>query len=167
MTTNNATCLMCGNHFYAKPSHLKLGWGKYCSLTCRHKSQIKGNIYNCAICKKLIHRTPTQEKRSRSKNFFCSKNCQTYWRNKYFIEEKHSNWQNGQRTYRNILIRSKAKQTCALCGTVNKLVLTAHHKDHNRKNNHLENLIWLCLNCHFLVHHSTKLDNKIQKYTIT
>ncbi|MBI4281264.1 HNH endonuclease [Candidatus Uhrbacteria bacterium] len=34
----------------------------------------------------------------------------------------------------------------------NNRVLLVHHIDENRKNNVLSNLVWLCRNCHFLVH---------------
>jgi predicted HNH restriction endonuclease len=31
-------------------------------------------------------------------------------------------------------------------------MLVVHHIDENRNNNNHENLIWLCYNCHHLVH---------------
>ncbi len=37
----NATCLQCGERFYAAPSHTQKGWGKCCSRVCSdlHKSR--------------------------------------------------------------------------------------------------------------------------------
>jgi 5-methylcytosine-specific restriction endonuclease McrA len=47
---------------------------------------------------------------------------------------------------------------CKRCGTEDKRVLEAHHIDSNRKNNTIQNLVWLCRNCHHLVHnHKEKL----------
>jgi hypothetical protein len=40
-----------------------------------------------------------------------------------------------------------------LCSTKDERVLAVHHIDHNRLNNKLDNLAWLCHNCHHLVHH--------------
>jgi predicted HNH restriction endonuclease len=42
---------------------------------------------------------------------------------------------------------------CVLCKVSDKRILAVHHKDNNRKNNKVENLVWLCHNCHILVHH--------------
>ena len=40
-----------------------------------------------------------------------------------------------------------------LCKTVDTRVLAVHHIDGNKKNNVVDNLAWLCNNCHHLVHH--------------
>ena len=56
--------------------------------------------------------------------------------------------------YREALLRSKRKKVCEHCGIADLRVLIAHHIDENRKNNSLENLAWVCHNCHFLIHHS-------------
>jgi RNase P subunit RPR2 len=70
-----------------------------------------------------------------------------------YIKERHANWKNGEASYRHILKREDRKLVCEKCSTVDARVLAVHHKDKNRKNNKPENLIWLCHNCHFLVHH--------------
>lgn len=76
-------------------------------------------------------------------------------------------WLNGEFSYRNILIKKKQKRKCWLCGTANFKILAVHHIDKNRKNNNLNNLSWLCHNCHFLVHHyeeeKNKFSNIVQK----
>ena len=38
--------------FYAKPAHIKKGFGKYCSNQCHYKDARKGRTVNCDICKK-------------------------------------------------------------------------------------------------------------------
>ena len=43
------TCKVCCGTFYAKPSHIKLGWGKYCSGDCRIISQRKGKEVACLV----------------------------------------------------------------------------------------------------------------------
>ncbi len=159
-------CKICEKEFYAKPNHLKRGWGKYCSIPCRTKSQFKGKTIKCFNCGKRIYRSLGQLRRSKSGKFFCNKSCQACWRNKYFVGEKHANWKSGISTYRNILERNGRKPFCALCKINDKRILTAHHKDRNRNNNKLSNLVWLCLNCHCLVHHDKDLDKKILKILV-
>ena len=155
-------CKICGNNFRAKPSHIKLGWGKYCSIRCRSKSQFKGTQVGCATCKKVLYRPPAQLRRSKSGKYFCSKSCQTFWRNSYFIGERHPNWQNGQSAYRRILEQAGLKVRCNLCKIADKRVLSVHHIDHNRQNNKQRNLAWLCYNCHFLVHHDVKAEKNFK-----
>jgi 5-methylcytosine-specific restriction endonuclease McrA len=40
-----------------------------------------------------------------------------------------------------------------LCGEGDIRMLAVHHIDQDRKNYKVENLVWLCHNCHHLVHH--------------
>ena len=70
-----------------------------------------------------------------------------------FTGDKHGNWNGGTASYKKILLRSDVAQKCAKCNSVDKRILAVHHKDKNRKNNVVSNLIWLCHNCHYLVHH--------------
>ncbi len=155
-------CRLCLRSFYAKPNHIRLGWGKFCSIDCRSKAQLKGKLVNCAICDKSIYRSPRMISHSRSGKHFCSKSCQTLWRNTIYVGEKSTNWINGENAYRKILIRRGKRSICAICRTTDQRVLNAHHKDHQRDNNKIDNLIWLCLNCHYLVHHDKKLDDKVK-----
>jgi 5-methylcytosine-specific restriction endonuclease McrA len=75
------------------------------------------------------------------------------WKNKNLIVgEDHPNWKNGENAYREIMIRSGIPAVCKHCGTKDFRVLLVHHIDEDRKNNHIENLMWLCHNCHFLKH---------------
>ena len=156
-------CLICSKEFSVKPSQVKLGWGKYCSKDCQYKGQIKGVIVKCYICSKQFRKPLAKMKHSMSGKFFCSKRCQAIWRNKFFSGDKSVNWKGGIQVYREILIRSEKEKVCILCGIRNLEILSAHHIDHNRKNNHLSNLTWLCMNCHHLVHHHNDLDSKIKK----
>ena len=157
-------CQICSNKFYAKPSWLKNGWGKYCSMTCKRKAQKTGSFVSCFICGKTTYRSGKNLKGSKSKKYFCTKSCQTLWRNSLvYIGEKHPNWRGGKssESYRRILKRTLREELCRLCGTKDKRILAAHHIDHNHYNNRQENLTWLCHNCHFLVHHDEKEKSKL------
>lgn len=156
-------CGICSKEFYIKPSHQKRGWGKFCSTICRSKAQCKGKFVKCFICGKDVYRSPKALTRSKSDKFFCSKSCQTIWRNGEYIGEKSKNWKNGEHAYRSILKRGGKRPTCILCQNTDERVLAVHHKDHNRSNNTLENLTWLCFNCHYLAHHDKKLSQKVME----
>ena len=154
-------CNVCNRLFYAKPSHVKLGWGKYCSINCRNISQLSGNKFNCEICKKEIYRSASKIVHSKSGKFFCSKKCQTLWRNSIYVEDRHPNWIDGISVYQKLL-KDSVVPKCLLCGLTDVRILAVHHKDHNKHNNTLTNLVWLCYNCHRLVHVDSKLDDKVR-----
>ena len=147
-------CAVCSGEFYAKPSWLSRGWGKYCSRTCRNASQRNGESFACHKCGKEVYRAKKHQERSKSGKYFCSKSCQTLWRNsEVHVANNHPNWTNGLGSYRARLKRASVEKMCAKCLTVDDRVLAVHHKDKDRTNNALSNLMWLCHNCHYLVHH--------------
>ncbi|MBU6388438.1 HNH endonuclease [Patescibacteria group bacterium] len=154
-------CKKCGKEFYAKPSWLKIGFGKYCSADCHHASMKNGEEVPCAICGKLSYKTQKGLKGSKSGKYFCSKSCQTLWRNQLYIGPAHKNFKTGEFVYRGVIERANIPKICRLCKTIDYRVLAVHHIDKNRKNNELENLAWLCHNCHFLVHHDRSEREKL------
>lgn len=146
-------CAVCGRDFYAKPRLLALGHARHCSRVCANIGVRKGKEVECSTCRRLVYRDPRSLARSRSGKFFCSKRCQTLWRNQTYVGEKHANFNNGRAAYRNILVRTGRGRVCEVCKTNDVRVLQAHHIDRDRSNNTPDNLAWLCMNCHFLVHH--------------
>jgi hypothetical protein len=147
-------CAVCQQSFYAKPNWLKNGHGKYCSRVCAHKAQKTGRMFACHTCKKNTYKSLKDQRRSKSGKFFCNKKCQTIWRNSsVFSGENHANWKGGESSYRQRLLKTELAQICARCSSDDKRILVVHHKDKNRQNNKFSNLIWLCHNCHYLVHH--------------
>lgn len=155
----NAKCRICGKEFYVRPNHLRRGWGKYCSWKCKCKAQLKGKFVYCETCGKKIWRMPRDLKHSKSEKFFCNKTCQTIWRNKVYSGPNHPFWTGGESVYRKILMENGISPICARCKEKDQRVLTVHHKDKNRYNNKTKNLIWLCLNCHYLIHHHNEPVN--------
>lgn len=154
-------CKICKSLFYVKPSHVRMGWGKYCSTKCRSKSQLNGRSFKCHVCGKEVYRSIARIDQSKSGKFFCNKSCQTLWRNSFFVEDKHPNWTDGISIYKKLLKNDKVPK-CFLCKLEDERVLIVHHKDHNRHNNGLFNLTWLCCNCHRLVHVDSDLDRKVR-----
>lgn len=146
-------CKICGKKFYARPSYIKQGWGKYCSKRCQYEGYKTGRIVNCTTCGKKIYKSQKELRRSKSKKYFCNKSCFAIWKNKHLlIGEKHPSWKNGESSYREIMIRSKIPPICRNCRIDDIRVLLTHHIDKNRKNNGVRNLEWLCRNCHYLIH---------------
>ena len=60
--------------------------------------------------------------------------------------------------YRKLMQREKVDEKCVKCGDNDSRILAVHHIDKDRENNKKENLIYLCMNCHFLVH---RYDEKL------
>ena len=150
-------CKSCSEEFYAKPSWIKNGYGKYCSRNCFHLAQKSGKDFRCYMCKKTVYRSLQDQRRSKSGEFFCTKSCQTTWRNSVvYTGSNHPNWVDGKSSYRDKLIRSDRQQVCNRCKDDDKRILAVHHMDRNRNNNELSNLMWLCHNRHFLVHNFPK-----------
>lgn len=83
-----------------------------------------------------------------------------------YVGSNHPNWKNGETVYRKTLKRSKKKKVCLLCKVKDQRILAVHHLDHNRKNAKLENLVWLCHNCHFLVHHDIETRKKLMAVVV-
>lgn len=145
-------CKICGEEFRTKPFFVKNGGGVYCSRDCHYKGIRTGKEVQCFVCGKDTYKSLQSLKRSKSKKFFCNKSCQTKWRNTEFVGDRHANWKEGKHSYRSVLVRNKIPKVCKLCNSKDERVLATHHIDRNRKNNVLDNLVWLCHNCHFLVH---------------
>ncbi len=61
------------------------------------------------------------------------------------------------------MIRSKIKRECVQCKISDTRLLVVHHLDHNRTNNKLSNLVWICFNCHHLVHTSRDVEQSLLK----
>lgn len=163
---SNTICKQCGVAFRAKPVHIRNGWGKYCSARCHHSGMTNRRLMRCFTCSKNLERTPKQIRASKSGKFFCSKSCQTKWRNGFFVGPKHRNWKTGAFTYQTILRRLGIEEVCLLCREKDERVLVTHHRDEEHSNNDPRNLAWLCHNCHHLAHHDTVTKRKLMMVPI-
>lgn len=147
-------CRICNNKFYARPRHIKVGWGKYCSKKCQFEAQRTGKFVACAYCDERVYRIKSELGRpSVTNRYFCNRGCHCAWENKNRRSGKSApNWAGGEQVYRTILLEAKTLLVCSKCGHNDGRVIVAHHKDGNRRSNKLENLEWLCRNCHYLAH---------------
>ena len=116
-------------------------------------------IVKCNNCSKEINRMPSQVKRSKSGFSYCSKSCSQTINNK----GNKRNYIDGKQTYRTVAFREK-EHKCERCQYDTVIgILTVHHKDRNRMNNHISNLEILCPNCHYIDH----LNNEDGMFTKT
>jgi len=159
-----AECGICSKEFYVKPSWIKYGGGKYCSRNCGDLARRKGKVIKCFICNKEVYKQLKDLKNSKSKNYFCGKKCSLKWSASLHTGEDSPNWRGGKSSYKNILSRDNVKKACVLCGKDDLKILSVHHLDQNRYNNNVKNLIWMCHNCHFLVHHYDSEKQRLLKF---
>jgi hypothetical protein len=67
------------------------------------------------------------------------------------LAERNGQWKGGVNDdYCKRIAIENLKQECAVCKSIERL--NVHHKDRDRKNNKLENLIMLCHKCHRKIH---------------
>jgi len=162
-----AVCDTCNKKFKRKKSQIKLAVKHYCSISCMRLGSRKGKTVECFECKRPIYRSLKSLKESISKNYFCSKTCGNIWIGKQQRVENNPNWRGGESSYKEVFSRTGIEKICVLCSKNNPKILCVHHIDINRKNNSISNLVWLCRNCHFLVHNykkeSLNLLNKLNK----
>src|SRR3989338_4461978 len=157
-------CKVCHKRFRTKDFYIKKGYGIYCSRSCYYGAVQNGQTVACAVCKTWIYRGLQKLARSKSKKYFCSKSCQTVWRNQQYVGTKHKLWKGGWNVrYRNIMLKNGKHPVCRLCREQDERIVVVHHKDENRSNNSIENLVWLCRNCHHLVHYDNLEKQRLFK----
>ncbi len=155
---DDVRCEVCKKQFKRKKSQVLLAKKHYCSVECQNLDRKKGKIIECNVCSKRVYKKNKDIINSKNGKFFCSIYCSNKWLGNKNRGQNHTNWINGKSSYKEILKRVDMPRVCNLCGERDERVLIVHHIDHNRDNNSIINLVWLCCNCHFLVHnHPTKL----------
>lgn len=103
-------------------------------------------IEKTCLCCGTMFRT---EPRTTREQVVCSRACSnTHFRS----GPNNGNFIDGYSGYRAKAFHQKPNE-CSRCGyKENTAALEVHHKDHNRSNNDIENLIILCANCHAITH---------------
>lgn len=119
---------------------------RHCSWDCAKVSKRKPILpRKCIGCNTLF--TPTKHNGT-----YCRKGCVSH------SKARHSHEQGIFQTARaakQVLLGSL--RACQRCGwNVEPAILELHHKDRNRKNNHITNLTVICPNCHALDHYKQK-----------
>ncbi len=93
-------------------------------------------------------------RRSKHGKLFCSRACKEEAQSdvSFGISPPHYGTGNLQNSYRRLALQHNAPR-CTICGyDAHENVLEVHHKDKDRSNNELENLVVLCPTCHKELH---------------
>lgn len=109
----------------------------------------------CGYCSKDIYKKPSRLKSVKSGMVFCSRACKEKAQSldSDFPSIRPSHYKNGEYTYRRRAFSAKGL-ICERCGYCKvPAILEVHHKDRNRANNHVDNLLVLCPNCHHEEHY--------------
>jgi HNH endonuclease len=146
MRKPNATCCKCGDPCYVRPSVFLLQDNWYCSKTCYTEARFRKAARYCAHCGKPLIKKSTEAK-------FCSVNCSN--KSRAGIEYTGENSLNKVERHKRVrrLMIKKYGEVCNWCGGGNiwnerPLTLQIDHMDGDRRNWSLENLRFLCPNCH-------------------
>lgn len=116
---------------------------------------IKEYEHYCKYCNKLLTRNRFKNGRLEDFNVFkkrvyCNRECMKKDYLKIGINEQ--TYRNAHQTAKTINKLILKKNKCDICGSTKSLDI--HHKDHNWKNNNLDNLMCLCRSCHMKAHRS-------------
>lgn len=155
------TCLFCG--LKCSIANIKAHINKYCRMNpsslsfgkpapgCRKYADrrdhivVRKNNKECRGCRKIYHN---------GNQNFCSKECRADYYEKVYaaraLTPRKEMLLSG--VARRIANQSLFPKECSIVGCFEKLALHAHHKDKDKTNNLLENLVWLCPTCHWYVH---------------
>jgi hypothetical protein len=135
-----ANCQVCQKEFHHISS--RCNKAKYCSRLCYHRSQKwRGSKeFKCIKCNKKFMSSPSRGCK------FCTIKCRGEYQRK---TETYASFVN----VRKAMKRRGLIEKCEKCGYNEvKDILGIHHKDENRKNNKIENLMIVCPTCHSLIH---------------
>jgi 5-methylcytosine-specific restriction endonuclease McrA len=160
MKTITQICKECKQNFEAQLREVNRGNAKYCSKKCSKigiskthlERNAKINLPNveCSYCHKIFYKSNSKKKSPKSNlHFCCREHKDLAQRIEFGLKDIHPpHYSGGSSSYRDIALRNFPNK-CANC-EYDKIpeILEVHHKDRNRENNNLENLIILCSRCH-------------------
>jgi len=85
-------CYYCKKQFFPYKKAIKhelksnSGWIKFCSIACHNRYKFGESVLTkCSNCNKHIYKDPSQIKKSKTGNIFCSKSCAATYNNKHKI----------------------------------------------------------------------------------
>lgn len=141
----NTNCMLCGIPLYRRPIGIKHG-RVFCSLICYGKANRKETP--CVVCGSPIL--------AQYHKITCSRSCANTHR--AGIKYKIGRPKDKVHDLRALKLRlfDKRGKKCEWCGYNKQEVLQIHHKDRNRQNNDLTNLVLICPNCHCEEHYLKK-----------
>lgn len=135
----NTKCSVCNSPIYRRPAEIEKSKGNvFCSMSCYGISCRKESP--CIVCGKLILAGLNKKT--------CSRGCANTYRKgiQYKINSPRSKVKS-QQALKIRLLKERGNK-CERCNYKKYQILEIHHKNKDRKNNNLENLLLICPNCH-------------------
>jgi hypothetical protein len=163
----NVVCDNCGTEFYKKPASIKVTNHNFCCLECSYQYRSRKKECVCATCGETVLKTRPDIAKSKSGRLFCSKSCAATFNNsEYRSGENHPNYIDGKSGYRERALGEHGRTCQAVMCPMKKAdvpveMVDVHHKDGDRGNNSLDNLVVLCGWCHLLVTRGVKTIEEI------
>lgn len=146
----NVVCKNCSKVFELQPREpRRISCSEECKYILKYKcssrfepkkSKIK---VHCSICKKELFRYENRIKLLKTKQFYCSRECQG-------VGYSDPNTLGGSRYYKDEIKKISAQ--CYMCKDDRTYLIDAHHADGNNKNNDDLNIMPLCKKCHAIMH---------------
>lgn len=151
------TCKNCSILFDALQADLNRGRAQFCSISCSSRfagEQRRAERVNnavCAFCDVEFYRAPSKLKNSKSGLSFCGRECKERAQSDISFGISPAHYGGKKSVYRSLALKHYGP-SCKVCGYDNASVVQVHHRDKDRENNELENLVVLCPTCHVEVH---------------
>lgn len=132
---------------------------RFCSRLCANRAHAliaEASYQNCKLCGVQFYTKGKSHKRQ-----YCSHKCRNIRKRRGINGGMDSNTQ--KRKYIEYLATSGKLLACEVCTFSNpREILQVHHKDKNRANGDLSNLILLCPNCHCTTHHHMRKNKRVK-----
>jgi predicted nucleic acid-binding Zn ribbon protein len=149
----NTKCLICNTSIYRRPMEIQKSQNRvFCSNKCYGIFCRKENP--CIICGKPILASLNKKT--------CSRSCSNI--NRAGIQYKINRPKDKVKSQQSLKIRllEERGRKCERCSYSKHQILEVHHKNRNREDNELANLLLICPNCHAEEHLLEKswLNNK-------
>lgn len=154
-------CLECGTLFYARHCYVKRGQGKFCSISCgvAYRNKIDNPAWKDEVKQKIVKTLWWAQGKENTMQGRKGELAPGY-------KDGRTIGPNGEKltdsVWRLVTLKHK-KPICELCNCQLKgRRLYVHHKDHDRTNNSLNNLMVVCPKCHNNVLHKRKRNEQGQ-----
>jgi hypothetical protein len=134
-------CPSCHRSFTVEGHKVAYGWGKYCSVDCKNRAQVKRITVPCDACGTPITGKPSRFRRNA--HSFCNEKCAARWRTTHVSSIRF--WKSIQANQ-----RAAYGHACVVCGW-DRCVEYAHIIPAAKGGTvHIDNIVVLCPNHHVL-----------------
>lgn len=148
-------CLKCDKEFYITKSRAERGVAKFCSLSCgmTFRNETDNPAWREEVRRKISENHADFSGENNPMYGRRGKDCTSY---KHGLSGLAKRGLGKHKEAYRILAETNLVEICHYCGTTENL--DVHHKDADRKNNDIDNLMWVCEKCHYNKAHTYVRD---------